>query len=290
MSTALPTSAEVEAAWDRVRRKLADRPTRQPPSDRLTGCLEWPSNPTGEGYGTIYMPTALRSEGWTANSLVHRVACHLAHGPSPFSRAQARHLCHNRRCIEPEHLAWGTARQNAEDTSKVARWVTKLTREEVIDIRRCYAKGGGGETMASIAKRYGVSPGTIQDILHGKTWKWLLPPDLTEDPEPLDMAGLLTERLIWLAPPKPDEVSDDDHVNRWVLDMAAGRGIPPSELIATILDNSPASPPAGSEDRYTVAVLSLASRLRVPTSRAVELMGQRSDSFSGSRVSRMSRV
>ena len=87
----------------------------------------------------------------------------------------------------------------------------------------------------------------------------------------------LTERLAWFAPDKPDGISDDDHVNRWVLDLAARNGTTPSAAVAAILSGQwPAErrpiPRQTAEHLDLVEVLDLAARLGVSTSAAADIM------------------
>jgi len=68
-----------------------------------------------------------RSTGYPApiaGIRVHRLVMALARGWDPRtlpSDLQARHLCHDRRCIEAAHIVPGSAQQNAEDTVRDGR-------------------------------------------------------------------------------------------------------------------------------------------------------------------------
>lgn len=66
--------------------------------DKVTktdGCWLWSSN-TGKGYGVF----DLGSENWVQ---AHRVAYTLLRGPLTPT-LELDHLCHNRRCVNPDHL------------------------------------------------------------------------------------------------------------------------------------------------------------------------------------------
>jgi hypothetical protein len=54
----------------------------------------------------------------------------------------------------------------------VGHYKAKLTDEQVLEIRKAYQTG---ETQAFLARRYGVTFGTIASIVRGKTWKHLFP-------------------------------------------------------------------------------------------------------------------
>lgn len=69
------------------------------------GCWEWQlsCNPkTGYGQIGLYPYTA------------HKLAFHTAHGRPPVG--VVRHLCHNKRCCNPDHLREGTVQQNWNDS------------------------------------------------------------------------------------------------------------------------------------------------------------------------------
>lgn len=134
-------------------------------------CLIWPFARTNGKYGTIFLNGSRR--------LVHREVLIRTQGEPPFTKADARHLCGNGHlgCVNPKHLAWGTRRENMMDrvehgTSSRGRnnGMAKLSEVDVIDIRRCLARG---ESQMSIAKKFGVSQATVTKINTGVIWSWL---------------------------------------------------------------------------------------------------------------------
>lgn len=50
-----------------------------------------------------------------ANLYVHQVVCLTFHGPPPFEGALVRHLDNDASNNAAENLAWGTAKDNADD-------------------------------------------------------------------------------------------------------------------------------------------------------------------------------
>jgi hypothetical protein len=92
-------------------------------------------------------------------------------GPPPFKGAQARHkagVCHNRSCVNPKHLSWGTAAQNAADkavdgTSRNSG--RKLTEEQALAI--FFDKGSAKD----VAERHSVSANYVYRLRRKGAWK-----------------------------------------------------------------------------------------------------------------------
>ena len=141
-----------------------------PPNEN--GCIEW----TGfrhKGYGQIntgippYRPTR-----------AHIVSYVLFVGPIPDGM-NVLHKCpgkHNRACVNPNHLTLGTQSENMRDrydqvkngfreaTLRPLGIGAKLTPEQRDEIRAKHA--AGGRTQWSLAHEYGVSQGTIWNVLN----------------------------------------------------------------------------------------------------------------------------
>jgi hypothetical protein len=137
---------------------------------RYTGddCLPWPFKANTYGYGTMGVG------GKTVKAT--RYVCQLAHG-APVGRVDCAHSCGNRLCCNPRHLRWATRAENEADKRLHGRdnrgerhGATILTTNDVLAIR---AARKAGERNGKLARQYGVSPGTICNIMSGASWAWL---------------------------------------------------------------------------------------------------------------------
>lgn len=136
--------------------------------DEKTGCWLWQRAIRSNGYG------ALRTEGRTRPA--HRIALSVATGVEPPRGIDACHHCDVRRCVNPDHLFFGTRAENMQDCARKGRGnapslsgdecpASKLTAAQVAVIRT------DGRSDAIVAKVYGVNKGAITNLRIGKTWK-----------------------------------------------------------------------------------------------------------------------
>lgn len=135
------------------------------PADK---CWPWQGTLSTLGYGQF-------THGKGVIIAAHRYSYEIHHGDIPTGLFVC-HSCDRPDCVNPKHLFVGTTQDNTADMVAKERNVwgerhhsSKLTREQVLDIRRTYVKGGVG--MPTIARRYGVNTATIYHIVHRKTWK-----------------------------------------------------------------------------------------------------------------------
>lgn len=139
------------------------------------GCWEWKGPRAKTGYGTINV------NGMTATA--HRVAWILVNGTIPPG-LHVLHRCDNPPCVRPDHLFLGTHDDNMRDCSSKGRCGstihperrprgerhpgTRLTAELVRQIRALRVEGA---TCAALARRFGVSRGTIHNVVARRTWR-----------------------------------------------------------------------------------------------------------------------
>lgn len=121
------------------------------------GCWIWQGAIKSNGYGNVIV------EGRTV--LAHRRAWEQRHGPVPAGLCVLHH-CDVRACVNPEHLFLGTKRDNTHDMMRKGRhrMPRKLTPEQRQAIRVAHA---AGFAQGVLAVKYGVSQGTVSNIVRG---------------------------------------------------------------------------------------------------------------------------
>lgn len=134
---------------------------------KTDSCWEWNGVIANTGYG------ALKYKGKIVG--VHRLSWLIHKGEIPPGDFVLHH-CDNRKCSNPDHLFLGTPKDNTQDMLKKNRnrhcnqlsKNAKLTRDKAKIIKKLLEDG---ISQFAIAREYGVSRGTIQDIHRRKTWK-----------------------------------------------------------------------------------------------------------------------
>lgn len=145
--------------WSKVRR-----------SAEADGCWEFDGCRLPWGYGCIG-----RGGAGGRVEKAHRIAWELTHGPIP-SGMLVCHRCDNPPCCRPDHLFLGTDRDNCHDMLRKGRKRQgvmsrkKISRNDAVDIR---ALAAFGATRSTLGREYDLSPGTLSQIINGRTWKVL---------------------------------------------------------------------------------------------------------------------
>ena len=128
------------------------------------GCRVWDKFKKN-GYGVTLLHGRLEQ--------AHRASWMVFKGEIPEGM-QINHKCHNKACINIDHLYVGTQKENVKDMDVAGRrnkpvgeraGLAKLNEKQVIDIR------SDARTNIDIAKDYGVSPTLVSAIKLGKVWR-----------------------------------------------------------------------------------------------------------------------
>lgn len=125
-------------------------------------CWEWNGSRTAAGYGLIYWKDELK--------YAHRLSIEFSGREIP-ERWHACHTCDNPPCVNPKHLFPGTPHENMLDKVSKGRHTfgenhpnAKLSDAEIVEIRKLAFEG---VWQSDLAKKFGVHPGHISDIVAG---------------------------------------------------------------------------------------------------------------------------
>lgn len=120
-----------------------------------------------DGYGVV------KRKG---KKVLHRYIAAEHYGVPYKSKMVCMHTCNNKRCINPDHLEFGTTKQNVHDAYKDGlspigskHHNAKLNESEAAEIKLLLQRND--VYQKDIASMFGVDPGTIRDIKKGRVWK-----------------------------------------------------------------------------------------------------------------------
>jgi len=121
-----------------------------------SGCHEWRSTLHRDGYGKFWF------EGGQIQA--HRMAYLLYVGEVPEG-LWVLHTCDNRKCVNPDHLYLGDAKQNTKDrTERFPRWNHQsISFEAVQEIRDRYSRGS--ISQQDLADEYGINQRQVSKIV-----------------------------------------------------------------------------------------------------------------------------
>lgn len=135
---------------------------------RQNGCITYLGAISKNGYGVFDINRKSHS--------AHRISYKIFVGKIPEGK-MVLHKCDNPKCVAPQHLFIGTAKDNVKDMIEKKRnhsnagenhGMAKLTLTQVNQIRSLIIKG---IKRKEIANMYGISTATVADIKYGKSWK-----------------------------------------------------------------------------------------------------------------------
>ncbi len=129
----------------------------------FTTCWIWMGSVNGgNGYGCLAVGAK--------NKLAHRYSYEVFKGPIPAG-LHVMHKCHNRLCVNPDHLEAGTPTENEKQKKIAGRTAvgerngfSKLSNSQAYSIKR------DGRLLRQIATDYGVSETTVSRIRRGVRW------------------------------------------------------------------------------------------------------------------------
>jgi HNH endonuclease len=133
-----------------------------------TGCWEWQHHPHN-GYGQFKTSIAIKPRKYFK---AHRASWIINIGEIPRNML-VLHTCDNRKCVNPEHLWLGTAKDNVNDMFAKGRnceITSPLTKHDIIQIRDMHKQG---TKVHDIVQKFNKSQNTIEDIIYRRTWKSL---------------------------------------------------------------------------------------------------------------------
>lgn len=133
-------------------------------------CIEWTGGCFSNGYGGIYDKKKKRM------LQTHRYYYEQEYGDIPKGML-IRHTCHNRKCINIEHLKLGTPQDNRNDDMTTGhqfemirgenQHLNKLTENDVLEIRKKEI------SAMKYSKKYNVDITQIYRIWNKQNWGWL---------------------------------------------------------------------------------------------------------------------
>lgn len=126
----------------------------------FSDCWYWVRARGSTGYGRVGV--------LGKNRLAHRVIYEQVHGPIQHG-IHVLHKCDNPSCVNPDHLFLGTHSDNMNDMARKGRSNSKLSKEDVIQIRKLRSSG---YTLKDIADEFNVTFENVHYITINKTWKF----------------------------------------------------------------------------------------------------------------------
>lgn len=133
-------------------------------------CWEWKAATDNNGYGRFWFDGENRPS--------HQVSWEISYGDR--NGEHILHTCDNKICVNPNHLYLGTPHDNLVDAYERGQKDpvmlrgednprSKLTREEVQDIREKYARGES--TYEQLAEEYDTVYQNIGHIVNVESWQ-----------------------------------------------------------------------------------------------------------------------
>jgi ribosomal protein S14 len=143
-----------------------------------TGCWLWTATANPNGYGQLYVRDTRLGKPRARRATA--VAWFLARGEWPTHGLDLCHHCDTPRCVNPDHLFLGTAKDNMRDAARKGRIVppapslgvanvnAKLTPDRVVELRSRYL---AGETLSELSRSFGMARSSLRWVVKRRTWR-----------------------------------------------------------------------------------------------------------------------
>jgi len=119
--------------------------------------------------GPVYPLVRLWRGGKGKTVAVHRLVATAFLGPCPVGH-DVNHKDGNKTNAALSNLEYLTRSENIEHSYRVLGQVSKLQKEQVLEIVRRHK---GGETGRALAACFGVTAAQVSQIISGRQWGWL---------------------------------------------------------------------------------------------------------------------
>lgn len=125
-------------------------------------------------YGTGYLSAMYgMGNGHKKRMKQHRVLME-TFVPNPENKPYVNHIDSNRMNNKLSNLEWCTAKENVEHALKSGRsGLAKLTEKDVVYIREKYIRKDKKYGQRALAKKFGVTSWTINQIVQHKSWQYI---------------------------------------------------------------------------------------------------------------------
>lgn len=123
-------------------------------------------------YGAKYMVVCLRAErnGVVSCKYVHRLVLEAFVGRCPQGM-EALHRDCNTANNHLSNLRWGTVEENVQDSQALGRLASKLTADDVREIRRLCCHG---LEYQDVAEKFGIHKSTVGKIFRRRSWSHIV--------------------------------------------------------------------------------------------------------------------